>query len=121
MEAGEGRHPTSALKKNTASVRGVATGLRHPALKSYWSPLPKAEVASASWPNDRRRWFMFGRWVADVSRKVPSLLKRVSLEMKPQVVFVLGGPGAGKGTQCSRIVEVSRQAKTRRTGSSQAA
>jgi len=24
---------------------------------------------------------------------------------KPQVVFVLGGPGAGKGTQCSRIVE----------------
>lgn len=26
--------------------------------------------------------------------------------MKPLVVFVLGGPGAGKGTQCSRIVEV---------------
>lgn len=25
--------------------------------------------------------------------------------MKPQVVFVLGGPGAGKGTQCSNIVE----------------
>uniref|UniRef100_A0A673ADY9 UMP-CMP kinase n=1 Tax=Sphaeramia orbicularis TaxID=375764 RepID=A0A673ADY9_9TELE len=25
--------------------------------------------------------------------------------MKPQVVFVLGGPGAGKGTQCSKIVE----------------
>ena len=23
---------------------------------------------------------------------------------KPQVVFVLGGPGAGKGTQCERIV-----------------
>lgn len=54
---------------------------------------------------------MFGRWVADVSRKVPSLLKRVSLGMKPQVVFVLGGPGAGKGTQCSRIVEV-RQGKS---------
>lgn len=26
--------------------------------------------------------------------------------MKPQVVFVLGGPGAGKGTQCARIVAV---------------
>lgn len=26
--------------------------------------------------------------------------------MKPLVVFVLGGPGAGKGTQCIRIVEV---------------
>uniref|UniRef100_A0A8C9WJA2 UMP-CMP kinase n=1 Tax=Scleropages formosus TaxID=113540 RepID=A0A8C9WJA2_SCLFO len=25
--------------------------------------------------------------------------------MKPQVVFVLGGPGAGKGTQCAKIVE----------------
>jgi len=24
---------------------------------------------------------------------------------KPKVVFVLGGPGAGKGTQCARIVE----------------
>ncbi|CAD6996370.1 unnamed protein product [Ceratitis capitata] len=26
-------------------------------------------------------------------------------EKKPQIVFVLGGPGAGKGTQCSKIVE----------------
>jgi len=24
---------------------------------------------------------------------------------KPNVVFVLGAPGSGKGTQCSRIVE----------------
>ena len=24
---------------------------------------------------------------------------------KPNVIFVLGGPGAGKGTQCSRIVQ----------------
>lgn len=24
----------------------------------------------------------------------------------PNVVFVLGGPGAGKGTQCAKIVEV---------------
>uniref|UniRef100_H2ZHH9 UMP-CMP kinase n=1 Tax=Ciona savignyi TaxID=51511 RepID=H2ZHH9_CIOSA len=24
---------------------------------------------------------------------------------KPQIVFVLGGPGAGKGTQCAKIVE----------------
>jgi UMP-CMP kinase len=24
---------------------------------------------------------------------------------KPTVIFVLGGPGAGKGTQCSNLVE----------------
>jgi len=24
---------------------------------------------------------------------------------KPQVVFVLGGPGSGKGTQCSKVIE----------------
>lgn len=24
----------------------------------------------------------------------------------PNVIFVLGGPGAGKGTQCSKIVQV---------------
>ncbi|XP_048353526.1 UMP-CMP kinase [Sphaerodactylus townsendi] len=33
-----------------------------------------------------------------------SSLRRLSRLMKPVVVFVLGGPGAGKGTQCSRIV-----------------
>ncbi|KAB1225041.1 putative UMP-CMP kinase 1 [Morella rubra] len=26
-------------------------------------------------------------------------------EKKPTVVFVLGGPGSGKGTQCANIVE----------------
>ncbi|CAF97570.1 unnamed protein product [Tetraodon nigroviridis] len=48
---------------------------------------------------------MVSRLVANVCQKVPSLFYRVSPTMKPQVVFVLGGPGAGKGTQCSRIVE----------------
>ncbi|XP_061588577.1 UMP-CMP kinase [Cololabis saira] len=48
---------------------------------------------------------MFGRLIATVSQRVPSVLKMASPRMKPQVVFVLGGPGAGKGTQCSRIVE----------------
>lgn len=41
-----------------------------------------------------------------LSVKVPSVVYRAALIMKPQVVFVLGGPGAGKGTQCARIVEV---------------
>ena len=27
--------------------------------------------------------------------------------VKPLVAFVLGGPGAGKGTQCAKIVDVA--------------
>ncbi|XP_043989042.1 UMP-CMP kinase [Gambusia affinis] len=45
---------------------------------------------------------MLGRLLGNASQ---SLLKRVSHIMKPKVIFVLGGPGAGKGTQCSKIVE----------------
>ena len=35
-----------------------------------------------------------------------SLLRGMANAIKPLVVFVLGGPGAGKGTQCARIVKV---------------
>ncbi|KAM9790393.1 UMP-CMP kinase isoform X1 [Syngnathus typhle] len=48
---------------------------------------------------------MIGRLVNIVAQRVPSLLYRVGTMKKPQVVFVLGGPGAGKGTQCAKIVE----------------
>uniref|UniRef100_A0A1I8NP92 UMP-CMP kinase n=1 Tax=Stomoxys calcitrans TaxID=35570 RepID=A0A1I8NP92_STOCA len=36
---------------------------------------------------------------------IPTLTKLKMSEEKPKIVFVLGGPGAGKGTQCSKIVE----------------
>ncbi len=32
--------------------------------------------------------------------------KTKKMSFKPQVVFVLGGPGAGKGTQCDLICKV---------------
>ncbi|XP_029931194.1 UMP-CMP kinase [Myripristis murdjan] len=48
---------------------------------------------------------MIVRLLSGLSTRAPSVLYRVALMMKPQVVFVLGGPGAGKGTQCSKIVE----------------
>ncbi|XP_061746491.1 UMP-CMP kinase isoform X2 [Nerophis ophidion] len=44
---------------------------------------------------------MLARLVRNVAQRLPS----VSMMTKPQVVFVLGGPGAGKGTQCAKIVE----------------
>lgn len=52
--------------------------------------------------------FFHGSPLAAVSAAAVLLLlrRRLLLLMKPVVVFVLGGPGAGKGTQCARIVEV---------------
>jgi broad-specificity NMP kinase len=35
----------------------------------------------------------------------------MSSTIKPDVVFVLGAPGAGKGTQCENIVKVSFDVK----------
>lgn len=34
-------------------------------------------------------------------------IAKKSLQMIPKVVFVLGGPGAGKGTQCQKIFQVN--------------
>ncbi|KAL2097752.1 hypothetical protein ACEWY4_006959 [Coilia grayii] len=48
---------------------------------------------------------MILRLLGRLAVKVPSTVHRVVSSMKPQVVFVLGGPGAGKGTQCAKIVE----------------
>lgn len=52
---------------------------------------------------------MIFRLFCTLSEKVPNVVYRVALMMKPKVVFVLGGPGAGKGTQCARIVEVGEK------------
>ena len=36
-----------------------------------------------------------------------SVRRVMSSAAKPVVIFVLGGPGAGKGTQCEKIVKAS--------------
>lgn len=41
-----------------------------------------------------------------MKEKYSSLLTAAATSEKYEVVFVLGGPGSGKGTQCSKIVEV---------------
>ncbi|TSL47708.1 UMP-CMP kinase [Bagarius yarrelli] len=46
-----------------------------------------------------------GYMIVGPLRRLCNKVTRIFLAMKPQVVFVLGGPGAGKGTQCAKIVE----------------
>ncbi|CAI8010155.1 UMP-CMP kinase [Geodia barretti] len=56
---------------------------------------------------------MLGCMRSAFSRTYPLLLSRCKVRAtaavmateRPQVVFVLGGPGAGKGTQCEKIVK----------------
>ncbi|KAF8038315.1 hypothetical protein BT93_B0989 [Corymbia citriodora subsp. variegata] len=44
--------------------------------------------------------------VTDVAvKKLPCLPEGTFAQKKPTVVFVLGGPGSGKGTQCAKIVQ----------------
>ena len=43
---------------------------------------------------------------ADVAGFMAAEFKKLSdASDKPVIFFVLGGPGAGKGTQCAKIVE----------------
>merc|ERR1712012_1156843 len=45
------------------------------------------------------------RNIEALSSSYKNLEARSVIMGKPNVIFVLGGPGAGKGTQCARIVE----------------
>lgn len=40
--------------------------------------------------------------------RLAKFFNRIMSATKPLVIFVLGGPGVGKGTQCSKIVEVNK-------------
>ena len=48
--------------------------------------------------------FHFTRFFGTITHSVK---RAMSSAVKPTVIFVLGGPGAGKGTQCEKIVKVS--------------
>jgi UMP-CMP kinase len=49
---------------------------------------------------------ILGKFVTRYSVLLTPLSKFLSVKMsKPNVIFVLGAPGSGKGTQCQKIVE----------------
>lgn len=50
---------------------------------------------------------VFLRTTCDLSARLPVLARPLAAmaAAKPTVIFVLGGPGAGKGTQCGKIVD----------------
>ena len=43
-----------------------------------------------------------------LGRLASSAQRVMTSAANPIVIFVLGGPGAGKGTQCERIVKVQK-------------
>ena len=43
-----------------------------------------------------------------LGRLTSSVQRVMTSAARPIVIFVLGGPGAGKGTQCERIVKVKK-------------
>jgi len=48
--------------------------------------------------------------MAGAVAEIPNALPKTSAN-QPRVVFILGGPGAGKGTQCSKITQEYRAVK----------
>ncbi|MCI4377800.1 hypothetical protein PGIGA_G00207570 [Pangasianodon gigas] len=77
------------------SGRGISSK-RHFLLTGQLIPLITGDLSTVSPVG-----FMIVGPLRSLCKKAP----RIFLAMNPQVVFVLGGPGAGKGTQCAKIVE----------------
>ena len=48
-----------------------------------------------------QQWFNAKSFILSTQSQARCIIKMA----KPNVVFVLGAPGAGKGTQCQRIVD----------------
>eukprot|EP00271_Cylindrocystis_brebissonii_P014166 TRINITY_DN35427_c0_g1_i1.p1 TRINITY_DN35427_c0_g1~~TRINITY_DN35427_c0_g1_i1.p1 ORF type:complete len:349 (-),score=62.98 TRINITY_DN35427_c0_g1_i1:836-1765(-) len=73
----------------TAGVGGAVSSFSVSAGSYYSTPYAQAEETATS-----------------SSTAAPTVSKpSFSLETKPRIVFVLGGPGSGKGTQCAKIVD----------------
>ncbi|XP_024516087.1 UMP-CMP kinase 3 isoform X1 [Selaginella moellendorffii] len=102
-----GRRALSTLVRSLWRVNG-GSALRFAAICEWSSPasIPSLLV------NTRKHYFSFGARLmaltAEVATPAPPTLATedgTKQLIDPKVIFVLGGPGSGKGTQCAKIVE----------------
>lgn len=99
-------HWTNTCRADMVSLLLTSLVTRHSRSFSKLSDSFGVGCHSYVWEYYYWHQFMILRLLGRLAEKVPSAVHRVVSSMKPQVVFVLGGPGAGKGTQCAKIVEV---------------
>lgn len=89
-------HQQEASQGKTADVRGAwmcATA----GAAAFYATFTRAQAATTAEAAEETLEKVAG----SVKSKLPSL----EAPTKPQVIFVLGGPGSGKGTQCAKIVK----------------
>lgn len=91
-----------------AATLGKSWEGKHTRIVDTKSDLPVWSILSLCRENPFRPWVWKAMFTA--SAFVIEILSNISRKMmptKPLVLFVLGGPGAGKGTQCANLVRVS--------------
>lgn len=74
--------------------KAKATAASEPVAKPAAVAQPPSKPAAAAQPSAK-----------PAAAAVPAAVEVPAAPAKPRVLFVLGGPGAGKGTQCSKICE----------------
>ena len=87
-----------ATKRSKIIVKGCA-----PRKKNFNKKKPfKSKTKKEKEPRQSRKALAAKNPVV-LKREVPKKIEKP--DKKPEVVFVLGGPGSGKGTQCAKLVE----------------
>lgn len=114
LVGGRLRRPLIAVASATAAAATAATAA--PPSTNQQAPRDKA-ITHLDFDVDPAVADDFAKWLPDYLKELlelPGMLgakllspapRLAAQNRKPAVVFVLGGPGAGKGTQCAKLVD----------------